>query len=149
MYLFLQRAGDSGGTSAPTLSPSPSSAPSSTCQSFSSSPPSESREGRQTRTKKTRRQQYHPLRVISVSLESFSELKDSAKGLHECCRHELAELACNSRKKFTKPKSSPVQGSRFVCRRKWPPVGGDFRRQTKRDPCTIADKKGLLLPNLH
>ena len=29
-----------------------------------------------------------------------------------------------------------VQGSRFVCRRKWPPVGGDFRRQTKRDPCT-------------
>ena len=67
-------------------------------------------QGRKTDAdKKTRRQQYHPLRVISVSLESFSELKDSAKGLHECCRHELAELACNSRKKFTKPKSSPVK----------------------------------------
>ena len=28
-----------------------------------------------------------------------------------------------------------LQYSRFDCRRKWPPVGGDFRRQTKRETC--------------
>ena len=30
-----------------------------------------------------------------------------------------------------------IQGSGFVCRRKWQPVGSDFRRQTKRDPCKL------------
>ena len=29
-----------------------------------------------------------------------------------------------------------LQGSRFVCRRKSPPTGGHFRRQTKHDPCS-------------
>ena len=31
-----------------------------------------------------------------------------------------------------------LQGSHFVCRRKWPPVGGDFRRQPKRETCTTG-----------
>ena len=29
-----------------------------------------------------------------------------------------------------------IQVTHFVCRRKSPPTGGDFRRQTKCDPCT-------------
>ena len=34
-----------------------------------------------------------------------------------------------------------LQYSRFDCRRKWPPVGGDFRRQTKGETCREAKKR--------